>query len=376
MIIFRYLTRELLTALCAITGILLLIFLSQQFTRYLSQAATGKFAGAILLRLIGIEIPHLLGRLLPLGLFLAILFIYGRLYADNEMTILTVCGISRSKLTLLTLPTTLVVFLIVSLLSLWLTPQLLTYRDRLLAQTGTAIQLETTLPGRFQEASGGQRIFYVESISSDHQHMQNLFMAQLATNSQPDRPDWIIVTAKEGYQVIYPTTGDRFFVTTDGRRYQGTPGQNDFKIIQYGQYGIRIENHVADISAQEETQPTSALWRPVKNKHLAYSELQWRLSMPLSALLLTLLAIPLSRVKPRFGRYAQLLPAILVYILYANLLLVGRSWIEQGIIPAHIGLWWIHGLLLLVITTIWLWQTGWQTLRILFLQYKQRMRML
>ncbi len=371
MIIFRYLSRELLTALCAITSIILLLFLSNQFTRYLSQAATGKFAGAILLRLIGIEIPHLLGILLPLGLFLAILFIYGRMYTDNEMTILTVCGISRTKLTLLTLPITLLVFITVSILSLWISPKLLMYRDTLLAQTGTAAQLETTLPGRFQEMNSGQRVFYVESISPDHQRMQNLFMAQLANDSTPNNPNWVIVTAKDGYQVVYPTTGDRFFVITNGRRYQGTPGKNDFSVVQFGKYGIRIESHAADITAQEETMPTSALWHAKKNKNLALSELQWRLSMPLSVLLLTLLAIPLSRVKPRFGRYGQLLPAILMYILYANLLLVGRNWIEQNIIPAHIGLWWIHGLLLLAIITIWLWQTGWQTIRVLLTQRRQ-----
>lgn len=371
MIIFRYLTRELLTALFAISAILLLIFLSNQFTRFLSQAATGKFAGAILLRLIAIEIPHLLSVLLPLSLFLAILLIYGRMYADNEMTILTVCGVSRAKLTLLTLPTTFIVFILVCFLSLWLNPKLLMYRDTLLAQSGTAAQLETTLPGRFQEASGGQRIFYVESIASDHQRMRNLFMAQLANDSTKDNPDWIIVTAKDGYQVVYPTTGDRFFVATNGRRYEGIPGQNDFKVIQFGKYGIRIESHVADVSAQEETLSTTALFHATKDKHLAASELQWRLSMPLSALLLTLLAVPLSRVKPRFGRYAQLLPAILVYILYANLLLVGRNWIEQNMISMHIGLWWIHALLLLLIIVIWLWQTGWQTLRTLITQRRQ-----
>lgn len=371
MIISRYLTRELSVALCAITGILLLIFLSNQFTRYLSKAATGKFASAILLRLIAIEVPHLLGILLPLGLFLAILLIYGRLYADNEMTVLTVCGISRTKLVWLTLPTTFAVIFIVSVLSLWLTPKLLSYRDHLLAQTGTAAQIETTLPGRFQAARGGQRIFYVESISPDRQRMQNLFMAQLATDSDPANPNWIIVTAKDGYQTVHPVTGDRFFVTSSGSRYQGIPGQNDFKIIKYGSYGIRIESHVADVNKEEETFSTSALWHATKDKALAQSELQWRLSMPLSALLLTLLAIPLSRVKPRFGRYAQLLPAILIYIFYANLLLIARRWLEQGTIPLHLGLWWIHGALLVVTLIIWLRQTGWQTLRVLITRYKK-----
>lgn len=357
MIIFRYITKQILLALCALTSMLLLIFLSNQFIRYLSQAATGKFAGALLLKLIAIEVPHLLGILMPLGLFLAILLVFGRMYVDNEMTVLSACGLSRSRLTLLTFPAMGIVIFIVCVLSLWLTPKLLNYRDRLLAQTGTAAQLETTLPGRFQAANGGQRVFYVENISSDHQHMQNLFMAQLDQNSTPNNPAWIIVTAKKGYQTENPKTGDRFFVTLNGHRYQGIPGQNNFKIIQYGTYSLRIENHLADITSQEEALPTSQLWKTTKNKRLALSELQWRLSMPISALLLTLLAIPLSRVKPRYGRYGQLLPAILIYIFYANLLLVGRNWIEQGSIPAHLGLWWIHGLLLLIVIGIWISQT-------------------
>jgi len=371
MIIFRYITRELTASIAAITGILLLIFLSNQFTRYLSQAAIGKFAGSLLLRLIAIEVPHLLGILLPLGLFLAILLVYGRMYIDNEMTVLTACGISRTKLTRLTLPTTLLVVIIVSFLSLWLSPKLLAYRDQLLAETGTAAQIETTLPGHFQEANGGQRVFYVESISPDRQHMHNLFMAQLANNSSRDNPNWIIVTAQNGYQTVDPKSGDRFFVTTNGHRYQGIPGQNDFHIVSYEKYGLRIESHIADVNAQEETLSTSTLIRTDKNKNLALSELQWRFSMPVSALLLTLLAIPLSRIKPRFGRYSQLLPAILIYIIYANLLLVGRNWVEQGSLPPHIGLWWIHGLLAFVIILIWLWQTGWRTLRASWVNYRR-----
>lgn len=360
MIIFRYLTREISASLCAVTGLLLLIFISNQFVRYLSEAATGKFAGAMLLRLIGIEIPHLLGILLPLGLFLAILLVYGRLYVDNEMTVLSACGLSRAKLTLLTLPITGVVFFIVALLAFFITPKLLTYRDTLLAQSGTSAQIATTLPGRFQETDGGQRIFYVENISPDHQKMQNLFMAQQGKDTSSAIPDWIIVVAKTGYQTVDKKTGDRFFVTQTGRRYEGTPGMNDFKILQYDTYGLRFESHVADISNAQETLPTSALLHATKDRALAASELQWRISMPLSALLLMFLAVPLSHVKPRFGRYAQLLPAILIYILYANLLMVSRSWIEDGSISYHLGLWWIHGLLLILICAIWFFQTSWQ----------------
>ncbi len=369
MIIFRYLSRELTNAVCGITGLLLLIFLSNQFVRFLSKAASGKYGGAMALKLIAIETPHLLGILLPLGLFLSILFVYGRMYADNEMTVLNACGFSRAKLTAFTLPFTAGVMIITSLLAFWISPQLIAHRDKLLAQTGTAMELETTIPGRFQAADGGQKVFYVESMSVDRQHMHNIFMAELdKKNDDPNIAPWIILTAQGGYQMVDPKTGDRFFVATQGRRYGGTPGHKNFQIASFDEYGVRMESHVGDLAAQEDALPTRDLWHATKNKLFAASEIQWRISSPLSVLLLALLAIPLSRVNPRHGKYSQLFPAILVYIIYANLLMVGRSWIEQGSIPPYIGLWWIHICLFILIGFIWLYQTGWQTI---LAQYKK-----
>ncbi len=363
MIIFRYLTREIFAAMCSIAGILLLIFLCNQFVRYLNQAALGKFAGSVLLSLLAIEIPHLLAVLLPLALFLGILLAYGRLYSDNEMLILNSCGLSRIKLTTLTLPIACLVAAIVALLSLWLNPQLLVYRDRALMQTGAALVLQTTLPGQFQESDDGKRVLYVENTSSDHQHMQNLFFAQLddAPQSATLQP-WVIVTAQSGYQIKDPKTGTQFFVTTNGRRYQGTPGNKDFQIAQFGSYKLPINNEVRDFSHAQETFTTKDLLRPTNNpdeKMARIAELEWRLSLPLSALLLTLLAIPLSRVKPRKSKYSQLLPAILIYATYVNLLVFARNWVMGGSIPLSLGLWWIHALLLILIILLWISQAGW-----------------
>lgn len=368
MIIFRYLTREIASTLSAISALLLLIFLSNQFVRFLSQAATGKFATSMLIKLLAIEIPHLLILLLPLGLFLSIVLTYGRLYAESEMTVLFTSGLSRKRLVQLTLPIILTVTIIVALLSLWITPQLLTYRGKLLAQTGTAIELQAALPGRFQETEGGRRIFYVERMSADKEHMESIFMAQLEDNNETTEniPPWTIITAHSGYQMIDNKTGDRFFVTENGQRYQGLPGQKNFSIVQFERYGIRIESHASALANQEQTISTWSLWRHPLNLKAAYAELQWRFAMPLSVLILGLLAIPLSRVKPRHGRYGQLLPAILIYTLYVNCLLMGRNWIGQGVIHYSVGLWWVHGLLLIMTGIIAIHQIGWRDCWLLF----------
>lgn len=376
MIIFRYLNREISLTLAATTSVLLFIFLSNEFARLLSQAATGKFAQSLLLKLMAIEIPHLLIILLPLGLFLAVILAYGRLYVDNEITVLSACGFSQNKLVKATLPTVLSIALIVCVLSIWAVPKLLVQRNHLLAQSGTAIELQAALPGRFQGIEGGKRVFYVENISADKQHMLNIFMAQLPRkiDHNSEIPPWVIVTANTAYQMIDNTTGDRFLVTVDGRRYEGSPGSKNFRLVNYKEYGIRIESHTGVINNPEETLSTLALFQIQKNKNAAKAELGWRFSLPLSTLILGLIAIPLSRVKPRHGRYSQLFPAILIYTLYINLLLVNRNWIGSGMIHPLLGLTLSHGIMLFIMFLLWLQQIGWQHFKNSLVVYLRRLR--
>lgn len=365
MILFRYLTREVLASLLLITSLLLFILMSNEFVHYLNQVAGGKFAVSILWQLIILESPRFLAILLPFSLFLAILFTYGRLYADYEMTTLNACGFSLGQLTLMTLPLVISLSLIIALLNLWLNPELLSYRNKLLAQTGTAIELQTVQPGSFQQANGGQRIIYVESISGDHKAVKNLFMAQI-NKQQPSSAitPWTILSANSGYQLINPKTKGVFFVAVNGRRYEGIPGEKEYYITQFANYGVRMDTHVGTVNNPQESLSSLALWRADKpNKPSFFSELQWRLSAPIATVLLALLAIPLSRVNPRQGKYLHLLPAITVYILYLNLLLFGRNWIENGDISYSWGLWWIHGLLIIIILFAWCYALGWNRVK-------------
>lgn len=365
MILFRYLTREVFSSLCLITGLLLVILMSNEFVHYLNQVAGGKFAANILWQLIVLESPRFLAILLPFSLFLAILFTYGRLYADYEMTTLNACGFSLGQLARLTLPLIFLLSFIIAFLNLWLNPTLLSYRNKLLAQTGTAIELETVQPGSFQQNNAGHRIIYVESISGDHKSVKNLFMAQTNTNEPPSLvTPWTILSANSGYQIINPKTKEAFFVAVNGRRYQGTPGQKEYYITQFAKYGIRIDSHVGTVNNPQESLSTLALWRANKpNKPSFFSELQWRVSAPIATLLLAFLAIPLSRVNPRQGKYLHLLPAIIIYILYLNLLLFGRNWIENSNISYQWGLWWIHGLLVIIILFAWCYALGWNRVK-------------
>ncbi len=376
MILFRYLTREVLTNLSLITSLLFAILISNEFVRYLNQIAGGKFAVNILCELIILESPRFLAILLPFGLFLSLLFFYGRLYADYEMTTLNACGCSLGQLTRLTLPLIFSLSLVIAALNLWVNPKLLNYRNTLLAQTGTAIELQTAQPGSFQETNAGRRIIYVESISGDHKSVKNIFMAQTNPYEKPVAiTPWTILSANSGYQMINAKTRETFFVAVNGKRYQGIPGGKEYYITQFANYGIRVDSHIGTVNNPQESLPSSALWRATKpNKPSYFSELQWRISAPISTLLLAMLAIPLSRVNPRQGKYLHLLPAIVIYIIYFNLLLIGRNWIENKDISYQLGLWWIHGMLLIIILLAWCRTLGWNLVTHRLIQFIKQIR--
>lgn len=355
MIIKRYISREVAYTLLAVTLVLTMLFLSQQIVRYLNYVVIGKIATNVLVQLISFEVPYLLAILLPLGLYLGILLAYGRMYSENEMSILQMCGFGNKQLRRLTLFIAAFVAAIVLVLMLWVNPMVSAKRQNLMASDEATLHLiQTLIPGRFQASPDGRHVMYVEKLSRDHSRAENVFLAQAKKN--PDDEDaqssWMLVLADQGYQVKDKESSDQFFVTTDGYRYEGTPGQNDYKIIQFKKYAVRIpQNDVQATHLENETLSTLQLWQDYANPKRA-AEFQWRFSLAISVLLLALLAVPLSKVKPRQGRYLMLLPAILIYIVYINLLFISRHWVEQGVVPISMGMWWVHGALLLLVMIV------------------------
>lgn len=364
MIIFRYLAKEVFSTSAAVTSVLLMIFLSNQFIRYLSITAAGKLPAMQIFYMLLLEVPQLLSVLLPLGLFIGITLAYGRMYAESEMVVLTACGMSQKQLLSMTSLMAAVVFIVVAFLSFWLAPYVATTRDQVLDKINAASELQTLMPGSFQAGMGGQRIYYVGSMSSNRQQLKNIFEANQVKSSNPFVPDvWNIAVANSGYYYKDPVTHDQFIVANQGQSYQGVPGDRNFRVMNFQRYGMRIEAGSGLIADRIDSAPTALLWKQLHQHKLAANvELQQRLAMPLMVLLLTSLAIPLCRVKPRQGKYAKLFPSVLIYIIYANMILVAQVWLGEGLIKPGYGLWWIHGALLIVIILLFGEQLGWYRL--------------
>lgn len=336
-IIGRYIARQLLTSMVAVSLILLLIFMSGRFIRYLADAASGKFSADVLFAVMGFRLPGFLELILPLAFFLGILLAYGRMYMESEMTVLSACGLSPQQLTLITLVPALLVTLIVGGFSLYLTPWGVRNVERIFYEQSKVTEFELLVPGRFQSLRDGNRVTYTESLSKDRSEMRSVFIAE---RDETDGSIGVLVAAT-GKQTIMPRTGTRYIVLEEGARYDGVPGQSDYSVVTYQDYALKLTDSLdGRVREQDEGIPTTTLLRSASLDHAAL--VQWRVSLPLLVPVVALLAIALSRVNPRQGRFFHLLPAMLIYITYLGLLIVARKEVEKGTLPPWIGLWAVH----------------------------------
>lgn len=346
MIINRYLSREIVLTLVAVTILLLLIFLSTTFVRTLAGAAHGEYPSNAIFTIFGLKALVSFVLILPLSFFAAVLLGLGRLYKDSEMTAMTACGIGPGRVLRVVFAVSLAVGAIVAFFSLYVTPwgegQ---YRNEL-AKAGASAQIEGIAAGRFNQASKGEHLLYVESMSDDHRTLRNIFV-----HSAQDG-DTVTLTAASGHQITDPASGERYLVLVDGYRYDGTPGQPDYRIIHFKTHTIRIEQpDVSPGGRRRQSMSTLDLFSSKEPEMIA--ELQRRISVPLSTVLLGLLAVPLSKSNPRQGRYGRFFIGIMIYIVYTNLLTVAQDWVAKGKVAPMIGMWWVH-LLALVWVAVYL----------------------
>ncbi len=342
-IIFFYLARQTLASMLAVSGVLLLIFMSGRFIKYLSQAASGGISADVLFSIMGYRLPGFLELILPLGLFIGILLAYGRMYLESEMTILHACGMSQGKLTLLTMGPAFLVAGVVGAMSLWVSPWGMQKVEDIFTQQSKLTEFEMLAEGRFQKLRSGQRVTYAESLSDDKKILNNIFISETTKNGQ----EQAVLIAHSGRMKFEEKSGARYLMLEKGARFQGVPGSLNYRVIEFDEYGIKIDDLAAQrIKTIEEAVPTAQLWQSDNLKDKAL--MQWRISLPILVPIVTLLAVALSKVNPRQGRFFQLLPAMLIYVTYLGLLIGARKWVEGAKIPDWLGLWWVHLLFLTV----------------------------
>lgn len=332
MIISRYLNREVFSSTVAILGVLFAIFISQRVVKYLGQAAEGDISGVMVWQMVGLYSPVLVGFLLPLAFFLGCLLAFSRLYVDSEMAVLRSVGVSEKRLINMLLPIAFIVALIGGLTTLWISPWAneVTYQIR--DEQASKLELSMLSPGRFQVFQQGGGVVYADDSEASHK-LDNFFLAEIATaEGQKTR----LVSAKSAERFYDEEQDKNFLQLNDGHIYELDEQDTLTQITQFDHYYARLEAERSIVSRRKIS--ATHTFELFKNADpVSWGELHWRLAVPLSVPFLLFLAVPLSRVRPREGKFGKILPALFVYISYIILIVVFRRWIEAGTIPGWIG---------------------------------------
>lgn len=334
-ILDRYILREVVLTWLAVTAVLLVLLLTNQLARVLQRAADNQYPQSVVLELIWLGALQNLTVLMPVGLLLGIVFAFGRLYHDSEMAAALACGVGPSTLYIPVSLLALFVTVVMAWLTLFVAPQSMAQALSLRKAALQQGQFAPVAPGRFRTFGGSDVVVYAEGVEPDGT-LTNVFVER-------NRDGGVEVALAARAKHAVGKDGMTHTITLyNGERYEGVPGSPKFRIIHFAENTIPVEvPKLSDAVTDIEAEPTSSLLG--SDDREKRSELHWRVAMPVMCIVLTLLAVPLSRLRPREGRYARLLQAILIYFVYSTFLSAGKVWLARGKIPDYLGLWWVHG---------------------------------
>lgn len=353
MIIFRYLSRSLYVTLLALTAVIIAIFIINQFVLLIEAAARGQLSMVAVARLMCVMLPLMVCYLLPLGLYLSIILVLGRWCVDQEMVVLRACGMSTRELLGKVLLFSSCVAIVVGLLALYVNPTIERLKATLKNDIAQQSAVSYLLPQSFTSLDSGNTV-YAEKISHNHKVLSNVFLAELDANGQ-----WRVTSAKQASEKMISAWGQRYFELQSGSQLSVGDNTNDVHAVGFDHYGIRMDMATRSTNRWPKDAPTSTLWSQYTTNPKVAAEVQWRVGLPVSVILLAMLAVPLSDLRPRQGQFGRLFPAILIYLVYANCFWFGKTLVANASSPAMIGLWWVQIALAVCVIAAYLHSSGW-----------------
>ncbi len=354
-ILNRYVVREVVRTCAGVTPVLLVILVGTQFARVLARAANERLPREAMFELMGLKTVEYLTVLLPLALFFSIVLALGRLYRDSEVTVMAACGVGPARLYR---PVMLVTGLLAAALA-WLAfdvRPVVAYQSHIVKEEAKRdLRSKLITPSRFRSTPDGSLVFYARDADED-----GTLLEVFIQRRQGERVE--LAVAARGEQRPTPDGEGRELILYDGRRYTGIPGTTDLKIVTFEEHGIPVILPPAD-TRPDDPEMVSTIDLLLDGGTEEWAELHWRLSAPVSLIVLALLAVPLSRSSTRSGRYDRLGYAVLVYLIYSNLLGVGNTLVANGTVSHWIGLWWVHLPMAAIGIGMLAWQSGWRLIR-------------
>ncbi len=338
----RYFSRELALTFAAVSIVLLVVIVSKSFISLLTKVMDGKLPADVVISILSLGILNSAILLTPFALLVTVMLTLGRLYRDSEIYAIKASGISPFGLvkyaSLLILPLIAALFYLAMFSTPWSSQQI----EKIKLQARGQTDIYGLTPGQFVESKQGNWVVFIEDADKELGIVKNVFIYD------GRQGEIAIETARTAKQDNLSELGGQSLILNQGQRYEGVPGEGGFTVLSFKRHAIRIPEFDVSIDRNDpEIMETADL---IRSSRLAdHAELQWRLSIPIAAVLLVLLAFPLSVTNPRQGRFAKLGQAIVIYLIYSNLLILAESWVADGKLPVVPGLFLVHAALALII---------------------------
>lgn len=345
MIIQRYINKQVLGTTMAVAGLLTVILMSGRIIQFFERAASGKLSVNLLAAVVWYRLPSFLELILPLGLFMGLLLALGRMYLDNEMSVLSASGIGQRHLIRWLSPVVMLIIIATAVMSLWLTSLGYAASAKLYAEQAERSTFDLIQPGRFQQL--GDRMLYAD-LSADRSRLQDVIMLEAKKDANGVERQ-VIIQAKSGQRVYDEDLKGQAIELSEGSRWDVRPGDGAYQRMQFDSYRLRYKQ--ADAPLEKADSPraisTAELWQQRFDDPKAAAEIGWRWSLVVLVPIISLLALPLAKVNPRQGRYLKLLPAVVLYLSYVVLLVATRNAIEKSELGEAVYLV-VHGVYLIL----------------------------
>ena len=357
-IISRYLLRNLIVFFLAITFIIGLIVFGNQFVLTTQESLSYGIPIKELMPLVGFNMLRDIPIILTLSLFLSIIITISQLYKNSEAVVMNSIGLGDRDFINLIKPIVFFTFIVVFYLTIFAVPWAKQQKSYAEDETVNASEFSFITEGKFESFKNGEIVFYAsESKTTDtvgEQNMEEIFIYAL------DKGKPVIVLASEAKKYTNAKSESIYLRLKNGIRYEGLPGNENINILNFEKYDLEIvsgdiQKSISSFSEIEEKN-TIDLLREGGVK--ANAEIQWRISQPISVLILSIFGVFLGKSSPRTGKGINLIFGIIIFMLYNNALLVAKSAIESGQLSPLIGMWGIHLLLLLILIIFYQFREG------------------
>ncbi|MDG6894231.1 LPS export ABC transporter permease LptF [Volucribacter amazonae] len=350
MILTRYLIKEIFKSQIAILFILLLIFFCQQLVRVLGSAASGNVPADLVVSLLGLGMPTMAQLMLPLSLFIAVLLTLGRLYAESEVTVMRACGVGQRILVRVVLMLSLFTAGIAAYNALWLSPWAIQQQAQIIEEAKANPRMAALTAGQFMSSNNGDFVLFIDKLEDNK--IKDIYLFQMRERGKT-KPS--VVVAETGEMQSLPN-GDQILTLSHSQRIEGSAVLPDFKITEFDQYQAYLGHQ--DVTAQDNDTDLLDFHKLISdNSSIVRAELNWRISLIVAVPIMALLAVPMSKVNPRQGRFAKILPALLLYLIYFLL----QSSLKSAGTAGKLDVGLLMPLVNLVFLLLAIWLNSWDT---------------